>query len=288
VGTTGSPVVEWVLTSPVWTHTAITTTTTDRLAPVHHIRMPVHSGTYGALLLYLWVVWGALTRLQPVCFQVSRCLTARNHREQNTVQSERVWQRACGLTRTVVESVFVQVRRGGADVDCDFPGECRRHDDVSLSMAGTGGVCVHARQAGVEGGWRFNARTASRRSLSLITWVRGFTRGFRRPEFPKWRRPVTDSGVWNTARPWHSARPQRFGKPVFSPLSYEGNAVRLPSRARSDHLPDVDMWCKEQTLSADIHRVKTSLRRARYRCPARRKDAFALQDQVPWPGERSQ
>jgi hypothetical protein len=27
-----------------------------------------HIGTYGALLLYVWVVWGGLTRLHPVCF----------------------------------------------------------------------------------------------------------------------------------------------------------------------------------------------------------------------------
>jgi hypothetical protein len=43
--------------------------------------------------------------LHPVCFEVSRCLKAQNHGEQNRVQNNRVWEPACGLTATVVEGV---------------------------------------------------------------------------------------------------------------------------------------------------------------------------------------
>ncbi len=43
--------------------------------------------------------------LHPVRFWVSRCLKAQNHGEQNRVQNNRVWQRACGLTATVVEGI---------------------------------------------------------------------------------------------------------------------------------------------------------------------------------------
>jgi hypothetical protein len=60
---------------------------------------------YVAVLLYPWVVWRGLTRLHPVCSEVSRCLKAQDQREQNRVQNSRAWQCACGLTPPVVEGL---------------------------------------------------------------------------------------------------------------------------------------------------------------------------------------
>ena len=59
---------------------------------------------------------GGLERVEHGCTPsasgFSRCVKARNHKEQNRVQNNRVWQRACGLTATVVEGVRFDDKTG--------------------------------------------------------------------------------------------------------------------------------------------------------------------------------
>ncbi len=41
------------------------TSSREGTRPSGHLIHPANNGTYGALLLYPWVVWGGLTRVAP-------------------------------------------------------------------------------------------------------------------------------------------------------------------------------------------------------------------------------
>ena len=62
---------------------------------------------YGALLLYLWVSFGPNSGCTPSDSKVSRCRRLESERTADGVLITKVWEKACGFTRTVVEGVAV-------------------------------------------------------------------------------------------------------------------------------------------------------------------------------------